>query len=139
MKEYLPWAILALVAYTFVPPLMNVATTEIPSNIAVLITNGIFFVMIVSIVLYTNEPVMIYLTQPKALYAYGAGFALAVGIIAYYRALALGPVSVVTPIFGMFLVTSSVIGIVFLGDSLSRGKIVGIGFAILAVYFITAY
>lgn len=131
---YLPWAFLGLLAYTFVAPLMKVATSAIPSNVAVFISNLILVGAAGVVVLFTDGSVTPYLTHPKAPYAYAAGLALAVGIIAYYRALAVGPVSVVTPIFGMFLVTSSLIGITVLGESLTIRKAAGIGFAILAVY-----
>ena len=132
--NYLPWALLGLLAYTFVAPLMKVATSEIPSNVAVFISNVILVGAAAAVVLFTNESVTPYLTHPKAPYAYAAGLALAVGIIAYYRALAVGPVSIVTPIFGMFLVTSSLIGVAVLGESLTIRKIAGLGFAVLAVY-----
>lgn len=132
--NYLLWALLGLAAYTLVAPLMKVATGAIPSNIAVFISNIILVAAAAVVVFVTDESVTAYLTHPKAPYAYAAGLALAVGILAYYRALAVGPVSVVTPIFGMFLVTSSLIGIVALGESLSTRKVVGVGFAVLAVY-----
>lgn len=133
-SEYLSWAFLGLLAYTFVAPLMKMATSDIPSNVAVFISNVILVGAAAVVVLFTNESVTPYLTHPKALYAYAAGLALAVGIIAYYRALAVGPVSIVTPIFGMFLVTSSLIGIAVLGESFTIRKAAGIGFAVLAVY-----
>jgi transporter family protein len=59
-----------------------------------------------------------------------------VGILSYYRALASGPVSVVTPIFGMFLVGTSILGVVFLDETLSTQKITGIGLAVVAVYLV---
>jgi transporter family protein len=37
-------------------------------------------------------------------------------------------------VFGMFIVTSSLIGVAFLDESLTITKVAGIGFAILAVY-----
>ena len=132
--NYLPWALLGLAAYTLVAPLMSVATSEIPSDVVVVISNTILIAVAAGIVFYTNESVTAYLAHPKAPYAYAGGLALAIGIIAYYRALALGPVSVVTPVFGMFIVTSSLIGVAFLGESLSLRKVVGVGFAVLAVY-----
>ena len=64
----------------------------------------------------------------------GAGLFLTVGILAYYRALSTGPISVVTPIYGMFLVGSSIIGIVALGDPLSIRKATGIALAVVAIY-----
>jgi transporter family protein len=132
--NYLPWALLGLAAYTLVAPLMKVATSAMPSNIAVFISNIILVVAAAVVVFVTDGSVTAYLTHPKAPYAYAAGLALAVGILAYYRALALGPVSVVTPVFGMFIVTSSLIGVVALGESLSVRNVLGIGFAVLAVY-----
>jgi transporter family protein len=46
-------------------------------------------------------------------------------------------VSVVTPIFAMFLVFSSVIGFVFLGESFTARKAVGIAFAVASVYLVS--
>jgi transporter family protein len=68
---------------------------------------------------------------------YAAGAFLAVGIIAYYRALALGPVSIVVPVFGLFLVTSSVLGIVALDEPLTARKALGVLLAGVAVYLVT--
>lgn len=138
--SYLPWAVLALATYSLVAPLMSVATTgssKIPSDVAALIANGILVAGTVAVILYTNENVAEYLAHPKSPYVYLAGLCLTVGILAYYRALALGPVSVVTPVFGMFLVLSSIAGIVFLDETLTMRKVAGIGFAVLAVYLVT--
>lgn len=45
--------------------------------------------------------------------------------------------SVVVPIFGLFLVASSVIGIVFLNESLTVRKGLGIVLALVAVFLTT--
>jgi len=65
---------------------------------------------------------------------YAAGACLAVGILAYYRALSLGPVSVVAPVFGLFLVVSSLVGIAVLNESLTLRKVLGIALAAVAVW-----
>ena len=132
--NYLLWALLALVAYTFVAPLMSVATTEVPSDVAVFITNTMLAVAALAVAVFSREDVTAYLTHTYAPYMYAAGICLAVGILAYYRALALGPVSVVVPIFGMFIVTSSLIGFAVLDEPLTARKAAGIGFAALAIY-----
>jgi len=134
--RYLPWALLALVSYTLVAPLLSIVTRDVPSDVAALVTNGILVVAALGVVLYRGRPVIQYLDpgHPQAVPMYAAGVLLAVGILAYYRALAVGPVSVVVPIFGMFLVTSSVVGIVALDEALTARKVAGIGFAALAVY-----
>jgi len=134
--RYLSWAFLALAAYTLVAPLLSVATRDVPSDVVALVTNGILVIAALGLVAYQGQPVLRYLDpgHPKAGYLYLAGVLLAVGIIAYYRALALGPVSVVVPIFGTFIVTSSVVGIAFLDEALTARKAAGIAFAVLAVY-----
>lgn len=138
--SYLAWAVLALVAYSLVPPLMSVATTgavRIPSNVAALFTNTILVVATVGIVRYNREEVLTYVSHPMFKYVALAGVFLTVGILAYYRALSLGPVSVVTPVFGMFLVLSSVLGIAFLDESLTARKTVGIALGVVAVYLVS--
>ncbi|MDG5776291.1 EamA family transporter [Haloarculaceae archaeon H-GB2-1] len=132
--SYLLWAILALAAYTLVAPLVNVAMSEMPSEVVVFISNTILVVGAAGVLLTSNHDVGSWLTHQKAPYAYAAGLALAVGILAYYRALSLGPVSVVVPIFGMFLVTSSLLGIVVLDEPLTARKGLGLAFAVAAVY-----
>ncbi|MDS0282415.1 EamA family transporter [Haloarcula onubensis] len=132
--RYLVWALIALLGYTLVPPLVKLATVEIPSDVVVFISNGILVVAAVSIILVSDVSVTPYLTHERSIYAYGAGIALTVGIISYYRALAAGPVSVVVPIFGMFIATSSVLGIALLDEPLTGRKVAGIGLAVAAIY-----
>jgi len=132
--RYVLWAVVALLGYTLVPPLVKMATETIPSNVVLVISNGILLVVGVAIVAASDVSVTPYLTDTNAIYAYGAGIALTVGIVAYYRALAAGPVSVVVPIFGMFIATSSIVGIAVLDEPLTARKVAGIGLAIAAVY-----
>jgi transporter family protein len=137
---YVQWAIVALVAYSAVAPLVGFATTgdpKIPSFVAALITNGLLLVATVAVVVYEGQSVTAYLGHPKAPYLYLAGLFLAVGILAYYRALSLGPVSAVVPIFGTFLVVSSAVGFVFLNESLTARKVAGIGCAMLGIYLVS--
>jgi transporter family protein len=138
--SYLPWALLALVAYSLVPPLLSVATTGsvgIPSNVAALYSNAVLVIGTVLVVVYNGEDALAYATHPAQKYVLLAGICLFVGILAYYRALSLGPVSVVSPIFGMFLVLSSIIGITFLNESLTARKAAGILLGVVAVYLVS--
>jgi len=112
----------------------EVATSEVPSDVAVLISNLVLVAAAAAIVLVGEDPVRQYLIHPTAVYAYAAGLCLAVGILAYYRALALGPVSVVTPVFGLFIVISSALGVAVLDEPLTARKVAGVGLAVVAVY-----
>mgnify|MGYP000158478385 FL=1 len=138
--NYLPWALVALAAYTLVPLLMRIATTgpnAIPSDVAAIISNTVLVLGAAAVVVGTDQRVGPHLSSSKLPYALAAGVFLAIGILTYYRALSLGPVSVVTPVFGMFLVTSSAFGMAFLDESVTARKLVGIGLAVVAVYLVT--
>lgn len=132
--NYVGWAIVALIGYTALPPLVSIATREIPDTVAALVANGMLVVAALAITVYEGEQIMPHLIGDKAPYMYLAGVFLAIGILAYYRALASGPVSVVVPIFGLFIATSSILGIAFLDEPLTARKAAGIGFALLAIY-----
>jgi len=67
--------------------------------------------------------------------AYWAGAFLTVGTIAYYQALAQGPVSVVVPIFGCFLVLGPLIASL-LEEAVTARKLAGIALGSVAVYLV---
>lgn len=136
--NYTLWALLALVTYALVAPLVSIATNDIPSEVVVVTTNGMLVLAAGVVLLVSDVSVGDYITHPDAPYMYAAGIVLAVAIIAYYRALELGPVSVVVPIFGTFLVLSSVIGIVVLEEALTARKVAGILLAGVAVWLVSA-
>ena len=138
--NYVHWALVALAAYTLVAPLMSVATTgdaQIPSDVAVFFSNTILVLASLAIAVSSDHRVTEYFSNPNLLYVVLAGVCLSVGILSYYRALSLGPVSVVVPIFGSFVAASSLIGMAFLGEPFSVRKLLGIGFAVLAVYLVS--
>lgn len=135
---YLGYALVALAAYTLVAPLTKVAMTDVTSDVVALVTNGVLVLAALALVLASDDPVLPALTGDRAPYLYAAGICLAVGILAYYRALSLGPVSVVVPVFGMFIVTSSVVGVVFLDEAFTARKAAGLLLAVAAVYLTAA-
>jgi Predicted membrane protein len=134
---YLTYSLVALAAYTLVAPLTKVATRDLPSDAVAAVTNGMLAAVALALTLYAGDSVTRTLTHPDRIYVLGAGACLAVGIIAYYRALKLGPVSVVVPIFAMFLVTSSLIGFAFLDETLTLRNGLGIVLAVVAVLLVT--
>jgi len=132
--NYVLWALLGMAGYTMVAPLMKVGLADIPSNVALLFSNVILIAITAALVAVSGTNVSTFLTHPRAPYVYAAGVFLTVGIVAYYRALALGPVSIVVPIFAMFIVTSSAIGVVALEESLTLRRGAGIALGMAAVY-----
>lgn len=135
---YIGYALVALAAYTLVSPLTKLATRDLSSDAVAAVTNGMLAVAALGLTLYASDAsITRTVTHPDRVYVLAAGACLSVGIIAYYRALKAGPVSVVVPIFGMFLVTSSLVGIAFLSESLTLRKGAGIVLAVVAVLLVT--
>ncbi|WP_435153222.1 EamA family transporter [Haladaptatus sp. DFWS20] len=132
--NYIGWAVIALIGYTALPPLVSTATQDIPDTVAAVVANTMLVIAALAVTIYEGEQIVPYLTSEKAPYMYGAGVSLAIGILAYYRALSTGPVSIVVPIFGLFIATSSLIGIMFLDEPFTARKVAGIGFALAAIY-----
>jgi bacterial/archaeal transporter family protein len=72
----------------------------------------------------------------SALWAYATGLALTVAVLSLFRALSLGPASVVVPIYGMFIVGGAILGMVFLDEPPDLRKILGIALAAVSIFLI---
>lgn len=132
--NYLAWAAVALAAYSLVPPLSKLASEDIHIMVVALGANAVITAVNLVVVLSLGDASLSGLSSPKALYVVGAGVFLTAGVLSYFYALSIGPVSVVTPIFGMFLVGSSLVGMAALGETVTSRKLAGLGLAALAVY-----
>lgn len=131
--EYLPWALLALFGYALVAPVVSHVTEDVPGSVGLFHATWVFLLIAGGVLLFTGTWDAAYVTGMDAGYIYVAGVFLTVGILAYITALELGPVSVVVPIYGMFIVGSSALGIVFLDEVLSPTRVAGIACAIIAI------
>lgn len=135
--NYLTLAIVALVGYSFVAPLVKVASESIPILIVALVTNMMITIINLLLVLYVVEFSTQYFVGEDALYMYGAGLFLSVGFLSYLFAVSLGPTNVVVPIFGMFIVLSSLIGIVFLDETASLLYFLGLFLSAIGIVLVS--
>ena len=71
------------------------------------------------------------------LWAVAGGLALTVAVTSLFHALSLGPANVVVPIYGMFIVGGSLLGVLFLGEPMSWNKIVGLAAAVFGVMLVS--
>jgi len=136
--HWLIWVLVSLVFYSLMPPLVKTAMRDIPTYVAVTVTNAILcsLAFVVAKAQGFSFTEHLALDRPS-LMLYAAGVVLAVAIISYYKALELGPISSVVPIYGMNLALSSVIGFIALGERLTPAKAVGLLFAILAIVLLS--
>lgn len=131
--EYLLWVVVALLAYGALAPVTSEMTQQMPPAVALFLSTAVFLGLTLLVMALEGTLRLGLATAPAVGYVYAAGLFLTVGILAYYYALQQGPVSVVVPIYGMFIVGTAVIGVAFLGEPLSATRVAGIGCAIVAV------
>lgn len=75
-------------------------------------------------------------TRPHPL-AVGAGLAYGLALVFFFIALRRGPASVVVPLSGMYILVPAVLGFIFLREPLTVTHVLGLGFAGLAVLFLS--
>lgn len=133
IRRYLALSLVAFGAYSLVAPLLKIAMRDIPSTPAVFMSNFVLLLVAGIVLVWRGTPVRPYLRHPKTLHIVAIGVLLTIGLLTYYRALELGPVSIVVPIYGLFIAISSFIGIAVFDEALTLRKLAGIGFAVLAI------
>jgi len=139
--NYIAWAILGMVGYSVVTLLVKLATRggQFSSFLVLAIATVIACSSAISITVLrgdTRALVARDFVSPSALWAYATGVALAVAVASLFRALSLGPASIVVPIYGMFIVGGSLLGMVFLNEPPNLRKMLGIALATVSIYLI---
>ena len=139
--NYTIWALIGMVSYSLVPLLVKLATRsgQLSTFIVLVIATVIVAVTVLSIVILNGELKILSatdFTRSSALYAYATGIALTLAVSSFFQALSLGPASVVVPIYGMFIVGGSILGIFILDEPVTIRKLIGIGLAAISVLFI---
>ena len=71
------------------------------------------------------------------LYAIPIGLVSLVAILGFYKALKIGPVSVVVPLTNMYVIFPVLYGFIFLKETITTMRVFGIVFAILATIFLS--
>ena len=136
--NYLTYAIIGLLAYSLVAPLVKLGIKDVPVEAAVVITNSFLVLFTVIWAVIRQKNVLNYITFEKSsVYLYLAGVALGIGILSYYMALDAGEVSRVVPIFGLYLALSSVYGFFLLGEAITVTKMIGLGLAVLSIVLVS--
>lgn len=136
--HYLTLSLLALACYSLVAPLIKLATQQgAPPQVAVVLTNTILVLTSLLVSWGRGMPLTLnFPSKPLGLLLV-AGVLLGLSVTAYYLALSRGPISVVVPIFGLFIVSSSVAGVVVFGETLTTSRFLGILCALAAIYLVS--
>jgi len=138
IPSYILWAVLAMVSYSFVFLFGKLAMQDgtLTPYTVMTVASAVVIVGVVVATVATDGWALPSYTDRHALYAYAAGVALTLAVVGYFTALSTGPASVVVPIYGMFIVGGSVLGIVVLREPVTAQKLVGIALAVTGVVLI---
>ena len=136
MQSYIYWALLGMVGYSFTTLFTKLAerSGDVSSFIVLAVSTIIVPTFVLSIVAIRGElkPLIYDLEKGTFLWAVAGGLALTVAVTSLFHALSLGPANMVVPIYGMFIVGDSLLGVLFLGEPMSWNKIVGLAAAVSA-------
>ena len=136
--SYVAWAIVAMMGYGVTAVILKLALRDIPPGVAIVITNAVLVLAGVGLVLYRGEQVAAHLSLSRPmLLTILAGLTLSLSIIGYYIALSRGPASVVVPIFAMYVLVATFIGLAFLGEEVKLTRVVGVILAGGAIFLLT--
>ncbi len=139
--NHVTWALIGMVGYSFTTLLVKLATRDgrLSSFLVLAIASVVVMATAIGIVLARGD--LSHLgpkdfLSPSAGLAYATGIALTVAVSSLFRALSLGPASIVVPIYGMFIVGGALLGIVFLGEPITLRKLAGIGLAAVSIFLL---
>ena len=139
--SYVFWALLGMIAYSVTTIVVKIASHEgLPSSVVVAIATTVVALACWSMVVARAQLGLLLhsLSTPSGAWSLAAGTALSVAVMSLFRALELGPASVVVPIYGMFIVGGFVLGVVLLDEAITLPKTIGLIAAIASIYLISA-
>ncbi len=139
--SYIFWAVLGMVGYSLTTLFVKLATRAgLPSTAVLAFATAPVLITCWTIVLVRGqgEAMLQSLTRASGAWALATGIALTVAVTSLFRALELGPASVVVPIYGMFILSGFLLGVLVLGEVLTISKAVGIVAAVTGIYLIAS-
>ena len=140
-QSYVLWALLGMAGYSLMTLFVKLAERSSPVStyMVLAVSTTIVAIFAIAIVAMRGElrTLIFELERPPLLWAIAGGLALTVAVSSLFHALSLGPANVVVPIYGMFIVGGSLLGVIFLGEAFTWNKIVGLAAAVAGVVLIS--
>lgn len=129
------YGMLAMVGWGIWSVLAKLATRAMAPPTAMVISYGTGAFIVLGFVLSQSGELI--LPRNGVLLAAVAGIFAGIGGVSFYMGLSQGRAAVVTTISALYFGVAALIGIFVLGESIDAWDIGGMGFAILAVIFLT--
>ena len=141
IPTYILWALLGMAGYSFMTLFVKLAERggNVSTYMVLAVATTIVPIVAFSVVAWRGElrTLLFDLETPPLLWAIAGGIALTVSAFSLFYALSIGPANIVVPIYGMFIVGGSVLGVVVLGEAMPWHRIVGLVAAVIGVILIS--
>jgi bacterial/archaeal transporter family protein len=126
IRAYILWALIGMLGYSFTTLFVKLAvrTGHISSFMVLAIATVMVAASSVAIVAARGElsPIHGQFDLTAVLWACAAGIALTVAVSSLFRALSLGPATIVVPLYGMFIIGGAALGVLFLHEPMTWQK-----------------
>jgi len=139
--NYIGWALLGMAGYSATTLFVKLATRHhvLPAfnvlAVSVLIVAASIWVITLSAGMW-NRQIVSSFRSTDGLWTLASGTALTIAVSSLFRALSLGPASIVVPIYGMFIAGGFVLGVIVLGEAVTVTKAIGLTLAVSGVLLI---
>jgi transporter family protein len=141
LQSYIFWALLGMAGYSFTTLFAKLAERSgaVSTYMVLAVSTTIVAIVAIAIVVMRGEfrALLFDLDRAPLTWAIAGGIALTIAVSSLFHALSLGPANVVVPIYGMFIIGGSLLGVLFLGEPMTWNKIVGLIAAVAGVILIS--
>jgi bacterial/archaeal transporter family protein len=140
-QSYVLWAVIGMAGYSCTTLFVKLAERAgLPSFVVLAVATTIVAILVLGIVAARGELPLLAseFGRPGMLWALAAGLTLTIAVSSFFHALALGPATVVVPIYGMFIVGGAVLGVLVLHEPVTWHKLVGLVAAVAGVLLIAS-
>ena len=136
--SYITITLIGTVAMAVGMLFFNMAVSMISARVATVVFNVVIVVVAFCWTKILGERILPTLKQGTPVwYALAAGLLFAVGILALAEALARGPATTVVPIWGSYVVGTSILAMIFLHAPMNIAKVIGIALTFVGVVLIS--
>ena len=141
MQSYVLWALLGMAGYSFTTLFVKLAERSgaVSTYMVLAVSTTVVAIFAIAVVALRGElkTLLLDLDRGPLLWAIAGGIALTIAVSSLFHALSLGPANVVVPIYGMFIVGGSLLGVLFLGEAMTWNKVAGLIAAVIGVVLIS--
>ncbi|MFC1956201.1 EamA family transporter [Chloroflexota bacterium] len=134
--SYIPLVLISMVSLGVYYFLVKLLSVHVSSLMFIFIGNMILVPVIYTYLFFTQTSIL-----PKrkidTVYSLIIAIPMVIALLAYYSAIARGPVSVVAPIYGLSTMVAALLGIFILREKVSVTRVFGLVLAVTAIVLLS--